>query len=94
MSTYASRSREFDRAWAQHRNPDRRREPIGAEARGRLRQFKQSFTGPAARISAALASSAYDEAACDFAFKKGKGQARAFDRMYRMLAPCHGGNGE
>jgi hypothetical protein len=82
-----SLTRDIERAWAAH-DPSRRNPPIGAEARGRVRMFKNSLAAPAAQIDAAACSEAVYQAAADFVFKKNKGRARALDRLHRLLRPA------
>jgi hypothetical protein len=62
------------------------RVPVGAEARGRLRQWKRAALDRFSRIEATLASRKFDKAARDFNHKSAVGRRRALPKLRAMLS--------
>jgi hypothetical protein len=62
--------------------------PIGAEARGKLRVFKNILIAPQTKIEAAINSAAFEATSRDFVFKKAKGRVRALKKLDALLAPA------
>src|SRR5215470_17458309 len=59
--------------------------PIDAEARGKLRTWKRRAAAQWAVFDRGFAGEAFVEASFDWAFKTGRGQARAVARMQSLL---------
>ena len=60
--------------------------PINAEARGKLRVWRQKAEAARLRLHRALISPDTQDAAVDFARKRGQGQRRAFAKLQKAFA--------